>query len=240
MDNKIGNNRPNGPEFDIKAAGRHELKYYINAADCAQLRARLRAVAKRDEHAGPDGCYKIRSLYFDNYLDKAVQDKLSGQSRREKFRLRYYNDDASFIRLEKKSKANRLTYKESAEITAGQCAELLAGNYEILKTAGSPLFLELYTKIRYQNLRPKNIVDYRREAYVYKAGNVRVTFDGGVRASNNPAGFLNGGATMIPAAGAIVLEVKFDGFIPDVIRDILQIGWRNQQEFSKYVAARLL
>ena len=107
--------------------GRHELKHYIKAADCAQLRARLHAVAKPDENAEENGGYKVRSLYFDNYNDKAVVEKLSGQSRREKFRLRYYKDDPSMSRLEKKSKFNRLCCKESTIVTAEQCEALLAG-----------------------------------------------------------------------------------------------------------------
>ena len=139
--------------------GRHELKHYINASDYAQLRARLRTVAKQDEYAPESGGYKVRSLYFDNYTDKAVIEKLSGLSRREKFRLRYYNDDPSFIRLERKSKANRLTYKESASITETQCAALLAGDFDCLKVPDAPLLMELYTKIRYQNLRPRSIVE---------------------------------------------------------------------------------
>ncbi|MDR0489735.1 MAG: polyphosphate polymerase domain-containing protein [Oscillospiraceae bacterium] len=220
--------------------GRHELKYCVNVSDCAQLRARLRAVARADNNAGDDGGYKVRSLYFDNYSDKAVVEKLSGLSRREKFRLRYYNDDTSFIRLEKKSKANRLAYKETAIVTAEQCAALLAGEFECLKTPDSPLLMELYTKIRYQNLRPRSIVDYWREAYVFHAGNVRVTFDSNIRTSNSVSGFLDPKPVTIPATGLTVLEIKYDGFLPGIIRDILQIGWRNQTEFSKYAAARLV
>jgi SPX domain protein involved in polyphosphate accumulation len=102
----------------------------------------LKAVAKPDGNAVEDGGYIIRSLYFDNYSDKAVVDKLSGQSRREKFRLRYYNGDTSFIRLERKSKANRLAYKEDAIVTAEQCAAMLAGDYSCLKTPDIPLLME--------------------------------------------------------------------------------------------------
>lgn len=220
--------------------GRHELKHYVNASDCALLRARLRTVAKLDEHADADGGYTVHSLYFDNYADKAVIEKLSGQSRREKFRLRYYNGDTSFIRLEKKSKANRLCYKEDVSITEAQCAAILVGDYACLNQPESPLMMELYSKIRSQNLRPRSIVIYRREAYVYRAGNVRVTFDSNIRVSNGAAGFLNPRKATIPASGSIVLEIKYDGFLPDVIRDICGIASRNQTEFSKYVAARLV
>jgi len=220
--------------------GRHELKHYINVADYAQLRARLRTVAKPDEFAGADAAYKVRSLYFDNYEDKAVAEKLFGVSRREKFRLRYYNDDLSFIRLEKKSKVNLLCYKDSAMVTAAQCSALITGNYECVKLPESPLLMDLYSKIRYQHLRPKSIVDYRREAYVFRAGNVRITFDSNIRTANSVAGFLDPKLTTIPAASVTILEIKFDGFLPDIMRDILEIGWRCQTEFSKYLAARLV
>ena len=220
--------------------GRHELKHYINATDYALLRSRLRVIARPDDNACEDGGYKIRSLYFDNYSDKAVVEKLSGLSRREKFRIRYYNGDTSFIRLEKKSKANRLAYKESAEITADRCSALLAGSYECLRQTDVPLLMEFYSKIRYQNLRPRSIVDYFREAYLYRAGNVRITFDSNIRTSNSVSGFLDPKLVTIPAASAIIMEVKYDGFLPDIIRDVLQIAYRNQAEFSKYVAARLV
>jgi len=220
--------------------GRHELKHYINVADYAQLRARLRVVAKPDENAGVDGSYKIRSLYFDNYSDKAVTEKLSGLSRREKFRLRYYNSNTSFIKLERKSKANRLCYKESAPVTAEQCAAILAGDYDCLNSPDLPLLMELYTKIKYQNLRPRNIVEYRREAYKYRPGNVRITLDSNIRTSNHIIGFLNPDLVTVPAAGHMIMEIKYDGFMPDIISDIIQISCRNQTEFSKYVVARLV
>ena len=220
--------------------GRHELKYCITIADYAQLRARLRIVAKSDENSYGNSSYKVRSLYFDNYNDKAVLEKLSGLSRKEKFRLRYYNDDASFVRLEKKSKANRLCYKESTVIAVEQCRALLERKYDCLKVTDKPLLMELYTKINYQNLRPRNIVDYHREAYTYMAGNVRITFDSNIKTSNSVTGFLNPNLVTIPATGMTIMEIKYDGFLPDIIRDILQLGWRNQTEFSKYVVARLV
>jgi len=234
------NTRQGKSQESPKMNGRHELKYHINAADYAQLRARLRVVAQPDENATEDGTYTIRSLYFDNYSDKAVTEKLSGMSRREKFRLRYYNGDTSFIRLEKKRKANRLCYKESAAITAEQCGGLISGKLELLRLPEAPLMMELYTKMRYQNLRPKNVVEYHREAYKYRAGNVRVTFDSKIRTSNCVAGFLSPGLVTIPAANTIIMEIKYDGFLPDIMRDIVQIGCRNQTEFSKYVVARLV
>lgn len=224
----------------MKEKGRHEHKLNINYSDYMQLSSKLRHIADFDENASDDGSYIIRSLYFDNYADKAVIEKLSGASRREKFRIRFYNNDPSFIRLEKKSKANRLCYKKNAPITLAQCEGILDGNLGLLKESGQALMMELYTKMHYQNLRPRTIVDYKRETYVYPAGNVRITFDSNIRTSNNAGGLFNPELVTIPAANAIVLEIKYDGFIPEIIRQLVRVDSRNETEFSKYVVSRLI
>jgi len=100
--------------------------------------------------------------------------------------------------------------------------------------------MELYNKMNYQLLRPKNIVDYDREVYVYPIGNVRITFDSKVRMTNNVYEFLNPNCITISAANAVTLEVKYDGFLPDIISDIVRIDQRSQTEFSKYVVARMV
>ena len=80
---------------------RHEWKHEINAADVLLLRQRLRAVMGADPHAA-GGSYTVRSLYFDNAADKVLLEKVNGIRCREKFRIRYYNGDTSYILLEKK------------------------------------------------------------------------------------------------------------------------------------------
>ncbi|ODU56574.1 MAG: molecular chaperone [Clostridium sp. SCN 57-10] len=220
--------------------GRHEHKHRISYPDYVQLRARLKYIMKPDENAAEQDGYRVRSLYFDNYSDKAVVEKLAGLSRREKFRIRLYNNDTSLIRLEKKSKINLLCYKESAVLSAEQCSELLNGRLDALRVPECPLCMELYAKMQFQNLRPRTIVDYRREAYIYPAGNVRVTFDSYIRMSNQVGGLLDPGLVTIPSASGIVLEVKYDGFIPEMIRELVQVGDRSQTEFSKYAVSRLV
>ena len=96
---------------------RHEWKHQIGYSDLMALRSRLAAVMSRDIHSS-HGHYEIRSLYFDDLTDRALREKLDGVNRREKFRIRYYNGDPSFILLEKKSKINGLCAKEQAELTA--------------------------------------------------------------------------------------------------------------------------
>lgn len=220
--------------------GRHELKHYINHADLIQLRSRLPFVMGRDENAGGNGGYRIRSLYFDNYDDKALREKIDGVDDREKFRLRLYNANPSYIRLEKKSKKGGLCFKQSTAITPDACHELLAGNYEPLRESGDALHLELYAKIRHELLRPKSIVDYQREAFVFLAGNVRVTLDYDIRTSFNAADFLSPRYISVPIPEVTVLEIKYDNFLPELIRGVAALASRQSTAFSKYAAARII
>ena len=97
---------------------RHELKHFINYSDYLQIKNRLKFIASLDKFAdSKTGQYKIRSLYFENIYDKVLLEKINGVDKREKFRIRLYNDDTSFIRLEKKSKKNGLCQKLNANIT---------------------------------------------------------------------------------------------------------------------------
>ena len=151
---------------------RHEWKHEITWSDLLAIRARLYAVAERDPHA-EDGCYHIRSLYFDNLNDRALREKIDGVNRREKFRIRYYNGDTSFIKLEKKSKLNGLETKYSAPLTKEEAQKIVDGDIGFMMDSPDSLVRELYCKMRYQCLRPKTIVDYTRQPFIYRPGNVR-------------------------------------------------------------------
>ena len=222
-----------------KPRGRHELKHHINYADVLQLRAKLPFIAKLDVNGAKENGYRVRSLYFDNYQDKALKEKLDGVSNREKFRLRFYNGKTDYIRLEKKSKKKGICFKESSTVTEEQCRCLLAGDLAALKENGSPLCLELYTKMYYQQLRAKNIVDYWR-AYVYPPGNVRITLDYDLRADYMINNFLKPEAASIPISGIYLLEVKYDCFLPEIIRNLVSLSSRRSTAFSKYAVTRII
>ena len=217
---------------------RHEWKHEINVSDLIALRQRLRAVARPDPHAA-DGRYTIRSLYFDDPTDKALREKLDGVDRREKFRIRYYNGDPSLIRLEKKSKRGGLGAKASAALTRAEAQAIVNGDLDWMPASGRPLVQELYSKMR-RGLRPKTIVDYTREPFTYAPGNVRVTLDYNIRTGLGCTDFLNPDCVMIPAGDApIILEVKWDAFLPDIIRDAVQLPGRRVSAFSKYAQCRI-
>lgn len=219
---------------------RHELKYMIGYPQYLQLQSRIGTVMRRDGHAGAEGRYLIRSIYFDNYADRALREKVDGISVREKFRIRYYNDDFSYIVLEKKVKDHALCRKFDAVITKEEYMQILAGRTEWMGGHPAKLVRELYARMRYQLLRPKVIVTYMREPYVYRAGNVRVTFDSDIRTSMFSGNFAKGASSVsaLDDPGDMILEVKYDSFLPEVIRDVIQTGVMRQQAFSKYAVCR--
>ena len=218
---------------------RHELKQMINRGDDHILASRLRHIFRRDGNSGADGTYKVTSLYFDTPEDLALRQKTDGTDRREKFRLRHYGNDMSFIRLEKKIKINGLCAKYAARLTCGQAAMILEGDHGFLLRSGDPLMMEFYSKIRGQRLRPAAMVIYDREAFVFGPANVRVTLDRNIRAGYSPEAFLNGGPSL-PAddTGLTVLEIKYDEFLPDIVRMVVQVPGRKTQSYSKYAACR--
>lgn len=218
---------------------RHEWKHEISYSDFLALQSRLAAVMSLDSHT-VDHHYEIRSLYFDNLRDKALREKIDGVNCREKFRIRYYNGDTSFILLEKKSKLNGLCSKEQVQLSLKEAEAIANGNLPLLSGAEKPLLQELYCKMKLQGLRPKTIVDYTRAPFVYAPGNVRVTLDYNIRTGMTCTDFLNPDCITIPAGDApIILEVKWDSFLPSVIRDIVQVPGTHTSAFSKYAACRI-
>ena len=218
---------------------RHEWKIELSRQDQIILRQRLRCVLKPDAHA-VNGRYLIRSLYFDTPEDKALREKIDGVSRREKFRIRYYNGNVSCIHLEKKSKIAGLGRKDMAELAAWQAQAIVDGNLSWMVQSEQPLIRELYGKMRAQRLWPKTIVDYTREPFVYGPGNVRVTLDYDIRTGLCCTDFLNAACPTVPVPeNPAILEVKWDAFLPDVVRDIVQLPGRRVGAFSKYAACRM-
>lgn len=218
---------------------RHEIKHEINYADLLTLRMRLQAVMTEDQHTD-HGTYRIRSLYFDNLSDIALREKIDGVNRREKFRIRYYNDDTTFIVLEKKSKIDGLCAKESCQISKEQASQLVDGNKDWLLQSQSPLCKELYSKMQCQGLKPKTIVDYTREPFVFLPGNVRVTLDYDIRTGDFRTDFLNPHTLTLPAGDRkIILEVKWDEYLPDIIKSAVSVNGRMACAFSKYEQCRI-
>lgn len=218
---------------------RVEDKYGCTDMQLIMLQSRMEAVLKPDiNEGGPEG-YRITSLYFDDLTDSCLRDTVDGVNRRNKYRIRIYNDSLDVIKLEVKTKRDNRILKRSKTITREQMESLMRGEcIEDSASAEDPATL-FNLAIRTQGLRPKVIVAYERKAYVYEPGNVRITFDRNVRASSQTQMFGQRDISYdFLREYDKVLEVKYDAFIPDFLLQLLETGSMQQSAYSKYQLCR--
>ena len=218
-------------------AFRHELKYIISTVEKEQLRSRLSGMLQQDSNAQPDGIYKIRSLYFDDYWNNAYYDKLKGINSRYKYRIRIYNDSDRVIHLERKIKQGNYIAKESARLSKNMVVSIMRGEYQPLLRDEQELCRKFYYACTTELYRPRVMVDYEREPYIYPAGDVRITFDTNVRAG---LWNLNLFDDKLPTINVLdpdllILEVKYTELLPSFIQAALPIHSGAPMAVSKYV-----
>jgi SPX domain protein involved in polyphosphate accumulation len=214
---------------------RNEFKFFINAHQKNMMANKLSKICQRDPFSDPEGGYLISSLYFDDYNQSAFFDKVSGIKDRKKFRIRVYNYQPDVIKLERKIKRDTVTEKSHVQISKEEYDSLVRGDVSFLGHKDDAVAKDFYLYYRTKNLRPRVVVEYRREAFIYEYGDVRITFDSFLRAGVFQKDLFSDGY-MISAIphDQIILEVKYTGYFPDVIRNIIQIENLQWQSNSKY------
>lgn len=225
-----------------KRAGmyRVEDKYCCSKAEMFLLQNRLSAVLKADVNENSADGYSIISLYFDDLCDSCYQDTLDGHEIRDKYRIRIYNNSLDKIRLEVKQKRDSRIRKYAKDIDCDQMYCLMNGQCinDDAMSFDDPVTL-FNIAIRTRGLRPKVIVAYERKAYVFEAGNARITFDRNLRACEQTDLFGRGDIVFDALREQdSVLEVKYDEFIPDFLLQLLELGNMQQSTFSKYQMCR--
>ena len=220
---------------------RHEFKYLVSAAQIPLLRSRISGFMSPDPHTGSAGTYEIRSLYFDDYRSRCFYENENGTDPREKFRIRIYNASASRITLECKRKEHGMTLKSACPLTPQQTQSLMQ-NLPLSEAEPVPPLLRKLELLRQTELmHPVVIVNYVREPFIYADGNVRVTFDTDISsAASDPERFFSSELPARPVLplGWHLMEVKYDGFLPDFIYRSLNLGRLRQTSFSKYYLCR--
>jgi len=220
---------------------RHELKFYINYLEYNTLRQRLKLFMKEDSFRPEYDGYHVRSLYFDDIHDSALYEKNFGVFKRQKYRIRIYNKEDSKIRLERKSKYGQYISKETALLSKNEYKRLVMdNNSDFLLMSGNLLKRSFYLEIYNNLMKPKVIVDYKREAYILGAGNVRITFDKDLEVVVNDIDIFEkrlATVRVLPEA-LMILEIKYDDFLPDYIRNLIQFASHDICAISKYVMCR--
>jgi len=219
---------------------RHEYKYYINESVYYTLRERFRYVLKMDENTKNEEGYLISSLYFDDINHSAMREKIDGSRFRKKFRIRIYDRSDSLIKLECKAKYDSLISKESATLTRQEYDRILNDDYDFLAQREERVCKELLGYHHTKLLSPVSVVEYVREAYVAEEGNVRITFDKNISTSIFGLDMFDEELALseILPPGIMVLEVKYDDFIPKAVLGLLQIAMTEKCAISKYVLCR--
>ncbi|MDQ8736275.1 polyphosphate polymerase domain-containing protein [Paenibacillus sp. LHD-38] len=219
---------------------RHELKYYLHPQEYLTLRQRVSALLPLDSHAIGEEGYGIRSLYFDGPQDNALFDKTNGIFRRHKYRIRIYNGSDRTIKLERKNKFGEYVNKESASLSREDYDRILNGDSTCLQSSAVQLVQDFYRSLKHEDYRPAAIVDYTREAYVYEHGDVRITFDKRLAAGINTYDLFDPGLILTEALDSTrtILEVKYNEYLPEMIRVLANPHASNRSAISKYVICR--
>ena len=218
---------------------RHELKFKISNGCAEVLKSQLSLILDKDKNALSDGSYVIKSLYFDDINSNSYYEKLDGVLYRKKFRIRTYNDDDNFIRLEKKMKHNNLTSKEQMLISKGIYSKILNGKLDEIDSP-TGLLEEFITNSKTKHLVPSVIVLYHRIAFTYPISEVRITFDSHIQSGLYNYDLFDKEVPMydVSEPGKQVLEVKFNEVLPLHIANILNDIPSCKEAVSKFAICR--
>jgi len=218
---------------------RYEIKYLINSSQAEILKYRLSLLMDKDNNA-IDGYYFIRSLYFDDVNNTAYYEKIDGLEEREKYRIRFYNYDHSYIILELKGKKNNLTYKRQNRITEEDYNNIINQNYDKINIEGRKVLEDFITKSKRNNLIPSIIVDYSRQPFIYPVEDVRITFDEDISSGRFDYDLFS--KELLPyrvlEPNEIILEVKFNTFLPKTIRKVLDTVPKTRIAVSKFALCK--
>ncbi|WP_369984903.1 polyphosphate polymerase domain-containing protein [Thalassolituus sp.] len=220
---------------------RHEIKFFISHADYEYARSILAELMERDPNQTNERGYFIRSLYFDDILNTAVEDKLDGIEERDKYRIRVYSPDQQWAKLERKRKHNQFVDKSSVRISRDQAYQMIDGEYDWLLDMESNSARSIFFDLKRRYFRPTAMIDYDREVYLMDYNDIRVTFDMNLRISTEETDLFSDQLEMeqIQRGDTIIMEVKFNHCLPSWFPQIFRLNGTTAQAISKYCLGRM-
>lgn len=217
---------------------RCELKYYVSLADAVTLRKRLSAVLCHDSYS-EKAPYRVKSLYFDSLTDGDYYSKTEGNNIRKKIRLRIYDEAMDRAKLEWKAKEGQFQHKHSLWIKREDAKRMSAGDYTCLTAYGSSEALRFYSAMTLECYRPVVMIEYMREAFVHPLYKTRITIDSNIRSSETETDIFKRDIPMIPVLDSLaVLEVKYNGKLPEYISKVISSVPHVNSSVSKYCGSR--
>lgn len=228
-------------KMNNQRVARHELKFYINYKDYQYSKYVLDQLMNRDTYQKKDEGYFIRSMYFDDIYDTSVEEKLAGVEKRDKYRLRIYEFNQNWAKLERKRKVNNYVEKDTIILTREDAYNTIGGRYQKLLDTGDPNAETIYFDLKRSYKKPVVIIDYLRDAYMLDYNNIRITFDKNIRYNDTDLDIYNPDLTTIPIQKEhiIIMEIKFNNFLPDWFVKQLTLDSATYSAISKYCQSRL-
>ncbi len=218
---------------------RTETKYPLSEQKASRLRMLMDHLMQRDPLGGGDGCYAVRSLYFDTPLDNDYLDKISGIEERQKVRLRIYTPDDQTAKLELKRKVGKYQWKKSLTVSRDDANRIIAGRYaEVGEKTKSAFGKKLLVMMERQFYSPRTMVEFRRLAFVIAMENTRVTFDTELRASQSLFDLFAPAPAYFPILFPVIMEVKHTNFLASHVKAALQAANILSESISKYCLGR--
>ena len=219
---------------------RNELKYYISNLEYHALVNRLKHILKPDAHSTPHKGYFIRSLYFDSHDDECLYEKLSGDIYRAKYRMRIYDTNTDIVKFEIKNKANNHIFKETATISKQSAYRIIDGDYSELLSYNNPVLNKIYKKFTHKQYKPKVVIDYTRDAFMFDFFNIRITFDKNLHSNNTDFDIFSDNLHTIPVIleQKQIMEIKYETVLPEYIHKSLQLDACERMAISKYTLGR--
>jgi hypothetical protein len=219
---------------------RHELKYFMNYAEYIKLRDILSRFMKADEYVCADNGYFIRSLYFDTPQNKEYIEKVTGMEVRKKIRLRIYSLEDEAVKLEIKAKYNNYMKKDTAIITRENARRLARGDKSFLLDFHNVTMNRVYYYMSEMYYMPVVVIDYNREAFICDYNNIRITFDTNISSCSSELDLFSDDLHFVRVfdQSTIVMEVKYNRFLPKWLKMILSCTNIMSSAISKYCYGR--
>lgn len=223
---------------------RREFKYLIPREELPELRDFISRVCRRDANAGPDGSYRLRSLYLDTWNMRLFKANEREAPVRFKARVRCYPDAPadSPVFAEIKGRNGDVIRKTRAKLPRDRWQALLRGEH-----AGphrSDALDDFVYRMHRFDLRPVCHVDYRREAWMSRLEEyARVSIDTRIETRQARDFTLRSGTSMKPVdsplpthtRGSIsVVELKWADAAPRWMVQLVERFELLRHSFSKY------
>ncbi len=220
---------------------RHELKFYISRSDYEYARFILGELMQKDSYQDGDRGYFIRSLYFDDVADSSVEEKLDGIENRDKYRIRVYDPNQDWAKLERKRKNNNFVKKSSVRLSKEEALLMCEGDYDFLLEKEGQDAKAIYFDMKRKYFRPVVIIDYIRDVYKMDYNEIRITFDKHIRVSTDDLNLFDKNIQTHPLQrdDAIIMEVKFNNCLPSWFKDFLKFESSTNLAISKYCYGRI-